>query len=77
MRRSVNFLISSANQTIRAGAFYGGADFDYKDRYIIGGLIRRDGSSLFGAGNRWETFGRVSAALDRVARAVVAARRGS
>ena len=58
----LNFLISSANQTIRELAFYGGADLDYKDRYILGGVIRRDGSSLFGEGNRWATFGRVSAA---------------
>jgi len=58
----LNFLISSANQTIRELAFYGGGDFDFKGRYIVGGVIRRDGSSLFGAGNRWATFGRVSAA---------------
>ena len=53
---------SSANQTIREAAFYAGADLDYKDRYIVGCVIRRDGSSLFGSGNRWATFGRVSAA---------------
>lgn len=37
-----------------------GAGFDLKDRYILDGLIRRDGSSLFGADNRWATFGRIS-----------------
>ncbi|CAN5228522.1 hypothetical protein BH23GEM2_BH23GEM2_14270 [soil metagenome] len=49
-------------QAIRDMGFFYGVDFDYKDRYILGGLLRRDGSSLFGAGNRWQTFGRVSAA---------------
>jgi TonB-linked SusC/RagA family outer membrane protein len=57
-----NFSISSGTQAIRDMGFFTGVDFDYKDRYILGGLIRRDGSSLFGAGNRWATFGRGSAA---------------
>ncbi|MEO7647430.1 MAG: TonB-dependent receptor, partial [Gemmatimonadaceae bacterium] len=35
---------------------------DWRDRYVLGGLVRRDGSSLFGEDNRWSTFGRVSAA---------------
>jgi TonB-linked SusC/RagA family outer membrane protein len=42
--------------------YYGGAGLDYRGRYIIDGLIRRDGSSLFGTANRWATFGRASAA---------------
>ncbi|HEV7836575.1 MAG TPA: TonB-dependent receptor plug domain-containing protein, partial [Gemmatimonadaceae bacterium] len=53
-----NFSISSGTQAIRDMGFFTGVDFDYKDRYVFGGLIRRDGSSLFGAGNRWQTFGR-------------------
>ena len=57
-----NFSISSGTQAIRDMGFFTGVDFDYKDRYIIGGLVRRDGSSLFGAGNRWQTFGRGSVA---------------
>ena len=57
-----NFSISSGTQAIRDMGFFTGIDFDYKDRYILGGLIRRDGSSLFGSGNRWQTFGRGSAA---------------
>ena len=28
--------------------YFGGLDLDYKDRYILDGLVRRDGSSLFG-----------------------------
>ena len=57
-----NFSINSGTQTVRDMGFFTGLDFEYKDRYILGGLVRRDGSSLFGAGNRWQTFGRGSAA---------------
>lgn len=35
---------------------------DYKDKYILDFVVRRDGSSLFGADQRWQTFGRVSGA---------------
>jgi TonB-linked SusC/RagA family outer membrane protein len=37
------------------------ANLDYKDRYILEGAYRYDGSSRFGAGNRWAPFGRLSA----------------
>ncbi|HEY3113653.1 MAG TPA: SusC/RagA family TonB-linked outer membrane protein [Gemmatimonadaceae bacterium] len=57
-----NFSVASGRQTIRDMGFFTGADFEYRDRYIFGALVRRDGSSLFGAGNRWQTFGRGSAA---------------
>jgi TonB-linked SusC/RagA family outer membrane protein len=57
-----NFSIGSTNQQIRDMGFFFGTDLEYKDRYILSGLIRRDGSSLFGAGNRWQTFGRVAGA---------------
>jgi TonB-linked SusC/RagA family outer membrane protein len=57
-----NFAVGSNSQTIRDMGFFVGTDFDYKDRYILSGLIRRDGSSLFGAGNRWQTFGRIAGA---------------
>jgi TonB-linked SusC/RagA family outer membrane protein len=59
---TVNLAIGSTRQLVRDMGFFYGVDFDYKDRYILGGLLRRDGSSLFGAGNRWQTFGRVSGA---------------
>jgi TonB-linked SusC/RagA family outer membrane protein len=57
-----NFSIGSGDENIRDMGFFVGTDFDYKDRYILSGLVRRDGSSLFGAGNRWQTFGRVAGA---------------
>jgi TonB-linked SusC/RagA family outer membrane protein len=59
---TANYSISSSVQTIRDMGFLFGADFDWKDRYVLSGQARRDGSSLFGAGNRWQTFGRVAGA---------------
>ncbi|MFT3748560.1 MAG: SusC/RagA family TonB-linked outer membrane protein [Agriterribacter sp.] len=35
---------------------------DYKGKYILDGLVRRDGVSLFGADVRWKTFYRVAGA---------------
>jgi TonB-dependent SusC/RagA subfamily outer membrane receptor len=59
---TTNLAIGSGRAAVRDMAFFYGVDLDYKDRYILGGLVRRDGSSLFGSGQRWQTFGRVSAA---------------
>lgn len=42
--------------------FFVDYNLDYDDKIIFNGLIRRDGSSLFGENNRWQTFGRVSLA---------------
>ena len=38
------------------------ANYSYADRYLLTATIRRDGSSRFGANNRWGTFPSVSAA---------------
>jgi hypothetical protein len=38
----------------------GGANFDIKGKYILDGTYRYDGSSLFGSGNRWAPFHRLS-----------------
>jgi len=54
--------ITSTVQEVKSIGYFGGWDLDWKDRYILGALIRRDGSSLFGRANRWTTFGRGSAA---------------
>ncbi|MCK5029442.1 MAG: TonB-dependent receptor, partial [Bacteroidales bacterium] len=35
---------------------------DYADKYIFDGLVRRDGSSLFGENERWQTYYRASLA---------------
>ncbi len=54
--------VGSGYQSIRSVAVAGGIDADWKDRYIVGGLYRRDGSSLFGSANRWANYGRGSLA---------------
>lgn len=51
---------SSSSQTIKRMGLFAGANVEYKNRYILDGTLRYDGSSLFGAGNRWAPFGRVS-----------------
>jgi len=53
---------SSTDQRIRNENFYAVTTFDVKDRYILDGLVRRDGSSLFGPKNRWATYFRASGA---------------
>jgi TonB-linked SusC/RagA family outer membrane protein len=59
--RTPQIFVSSGEGSVRRmGVFVDGV-LDYKDRYYVDALIRRDGSSLFGADNRWKTFGRVGA----------------
>lgn len=43
-------------------SFFGRLNYNYKDKYIFSGLMRSDGSSQFGADNRWGTFPSISAA---------------
>lgn len=43
-------------------SFYGRANYSYDSKYMITGTVRRDGSSRFGANNKWGTFPSVSAA---------------
>src|SRR5881394_517623 len=47
---------------IREIGMLGGVNLEYKGRYILDALVRRDGSSLFGPDSRWATFGRASVA---------------
>lgn len=58
---STNFSTSSSSSTVKNMGVVAGANADYKGRYILDGTFRYDGSSLFGAGNRWAPFGRISA----------------
>jgi TonB-linked SusC/RagA family outer membrane protein len=57
---STNITATSSGQTIKRMGYFAGANVEYKNRYILDGTFRYDGSSLFGAGNRWAPFGRVS-----------------
>jgi TonB-linked SusC/RagA family outer membrane protein len=54
--------IESGSSEGKALSFSGGVDFDYLDRYILNFNIRREGSSLFGADQRWAVFPRVAGA---------------
>ena len=42
-------------------SFFGIADYNYDQKYFLQGTIRTDGSSLFGAENKWGTFWSASA----------------
>ncbi|WP_044262080.1 SusC/RagA family TonB-linked outer membrane protein [Bacteroides timonensis] len=42
-------------------SFFGRLSYDYAGRYMFSGSLRRDGSSVFGANNKWGWFPAVSA----------------
>ncbi|MHB1095031.1 MAG: SusC/RagA family TonB-linked outer membrane protein [Gemmatimonadaceae bacterium] len=52
--------IGGSAEQVKALGMFVNLDLDYKGRYIIGGLVRRDAASLFGASQRWQTYGRGS-----------------
>ncbi len=54
--------IESEIEEIRSNGFFVTLGADYDGRYILDGLVRRDGSSLFGPDERWNTYYRASAA---------------
>lgn len=41
-------------------SFIGRVNYDYRGKYLLAASLRRDGSSRFGANNRWGTFPAVS-----------------
>jgi hypothetical protein len=57
-----DFAVYGGTTSVREIGYSAGVGLTYKDRYIVEGLLRRDGSSLFGADRRWKTFGRGSVA---------------
>ena len=42
-------------------SFFGRANYSFKNRYFLTGVVRRDGSSKFGKDNKWSVFPAVSA----------------
>jgi TonB-linked SusC/RagA family outer membrane protein len=54
--------ITSFQITTRAKDYSGIVDLDYKGKYIASVLYRVDGSSLFGANQRWNPYYRISGA---------------
>jgi TonB-linked SusC/RagA family outer membrane protein len=57
---STNKTATSSSQRDRNLGFSTAVNADYKDRYILEGAVRYDGSSRFGEGQRWAPFSRVS-----------------
>jgi TonB-linked SusC/RagA family outer membrane protein len=51
---------SSSQSMDRSMGFSTALNADYKDRYILEGAVRYDGSSRFGEGERWAPFNRIS-----------------
>jgi iron complex outermembrane receptor protein len=45
----------------RLVSFFGRANYSFDETYYITGVLRRDGASQFGAGNKWALFPAVSA----------------
>lgn len=46
--------------TNKLASFFTRANLSYKNRYFLTGVVRRDGSSKFGEGNKWAVFPAVS-----------------
>lgn len=57
-----NKTINSFTRDIKSESFYATGSGDYGDRYILDFLVRRDGSSLFGEEERWQTYFRAAGA---------------
>ena len=54
--------LASESQTIISDSYFAIADIDYKKKYIFSGVVRREGSSLFGPDTRWANYFRTSLA---------------
>ncbi len=51
----------SAPSDISTNSIFSNVAFNYRDRYVLTGSFRRDGSSVFGTNNRWGNFYSVGA----------------
>ncbi|WP_343706875.1 TonB-dependent receptor [Flavobacterium sp.] len=58
----VNFGDSKAYQKTRLISYFGRLNYNYKDKYLLQGSLRRDGGSMFGANNQWGYFPSVGGA---------------
>lgn len=57
---TTGYALFSQIGSIRGIGMFANLNSEYKERYIVDALVRRDGSSLFGENNRWQNFGRAS-----------------
>ena len=61
---AANLDLSSTGSTLSnhsMASIFARVTYDYKGRYLLNAIMRRDGSSRFGPSNRWATFPSVSA----------------
>lgn len=54
--------VTSDTSTIRAQNYFGIVGLVFKEKYILDGLYRKDGSSLFGENEKWNDYYRISGA---------------
>ncbi len=54
--------LSSTTNKYSIISYIGRVNYNYRDKYLLGASIRRDGSSRFGKNNKWGSFPSVSAA---------------
>jgi len=62
LNNAFNRFVSSTSETIRTNSFFASAAADYKGKLIIDGLVRQDGSSLFGPEEQENWYYRASGA---------------
>jgi TonB-linked SusC/RagA family outer membrane protein len=48
--------VGSSNEDVRTKGYLLNTDLNWDDRFILNGLVRRDGSSVFGPRDRWHTY---------------------
>ncbi len=48
--------VSSSGGQYALLSFFGKADYNFADKYVLSATLRKDGSSRLGPGNRWGTF---------------------
>lgn len=48
--------VSTFRQSNTLISMYGRVNYNFDDRFLLTGTVRRDGSSRFGSGNRWGVF---------------------
>jgi TonB-linked SusC/RagA family outer membrane protein len=53
---------NSEFREVKSSGLYLITGMDYAGKYVLDGLVRRDGSSLFGPENRWHTYYRLAGA---------------
>ena len=63
VQNGLTTLNSYASPTNKLIGFFGRANLNYKETYLLSASYRREGSSQFGEGNKWGNFGAVSGAV--------------